>query len=124
MAILTGKRRALATLAASSAEWIAEAPSACSNSGQCTTLSLANFGTVSFTSAKATAAGYTWTISDAASSPTAMDLHGSAGGFFGRRFGAMATAAGATPGDLSSDGSSFSITWAESAAAPGGPPAS
>ena len=95
-----------------------------SNSGQCTTLPLANFGTVSFSSAKATAAGYTGAISDAAWSPTAIDLQGSADGFFGRRFGAMVTAAGATPGDLSSDGSSFSVTWAESAADPGVPPAS
>src|ERR1700716_3427700 len=35
----------------SSAEWIAEAPSACTSLGQCRTLPLANFGTVSFTSA-------------------------------------------------------------------------
>jgi len=118
------KRLTMAAPDVSSAEWIAEAPSACSNSGQCTTLPLANFGTISFTSAKATVAGYAGTISDAAWSPTAIDLQGSVGGFFGRRFGAMATAAGATPGDLSSDGSSFSVTWAESAAAPGGPPAS
>ena len=108
----------------SSAEWIAEAPSACSSSGQCNDLPLANFGTVSFSSAKATAAGYTGAVSDAAWSPTAIDLHASAGGFFGRRFGAMATAAVATLGDLSTDGSSFSVTWAESAADPGGPPAS
>jgi hypothetical protein len=116
------KRLTMAAPDVSSAEWIAEAPSACSNSGQCTTLPLANFGTVSFSSANATAAGYTGTISDATWGPTAIDLHGSVGGFFGRRFGAMATSAGATPSDLSSDGSSFSVTWAESAADPSGPP--
>jgi hypothetical protein len=118
------KRLTMAAPDVSSAEWIAEAPSACADSGGCTTLPLANFGTLSFTSAKATASGHTGTISDAAWSPTAIDLEGSAGGSFGRRFGAMAPAAGATPGDLSRDGASFSVAWLESAPDQGGPPAS
>ncbi len=112
------KRLTMASPDVSSAEWIAEAPSACASTGECATLPLANFGTVSFSSANATASGYTGAIGDAAWSPTAIDLQGSAGGFFGRRFGALATAAGATPGDLSTDGSSFSVTWAELTADP------
>ncbi len=43
----------------SSAEWIAEAPSACDGSGSCQPLPLADFGTVQFTSATATANGHT-----------------------------------------------------------------
>jgi hypothetical protein len=39
----------------SSAEWIVEAPSACTASGDCTTLPLAAFGTVQFTDATASA---------------------------------------------------------------------
>src|SRR5436309_2156186 len=117
MRIVTGKKRLVLALAAVAAVALPVARaaaatteivrSACSNWAQCTTLPLANFGTVSFSSAKATAAGYTGTIGDAAWSPTAIDLQAPAGGFFGRRFGAMATAAAATPGDLSTDGSSF-----------------
>ena len=38
----------------SSAEWIAEAPSNCDSSGNCTTLPLANFGTATFADAAAT----------------------------------------------------------------------
>jgi hypothetical protein len=38
----------------SSAEWIAEAPSTCDSSGNCTTLPLANFGTATFANASAT----------------------------------------------------------------------
>ena len=48
----------------SSAEWIAEAPSACDGSGSCQPLPLSDFGTVQFTGATATAGGHTGTISD------------------------------------------------------------
>ena len=48
----------------SSAEWIAEAPSACDGSGCCQPLPLSDFGTVQFTGATATADGHTGTISD------------------------------------------------------------
>ena len=47
-----------------SAEWIAEAPSACSAEG-CTPMPLANFGNVTFTNTSATTAdGHTGSISD------------------------------------------------------------
>src|SRR5437764_8452955 len=48
----------------SSAEWIAEAPSAQSPSGDLQTLPLANFGQVTFTNTSATAGGHTGSISD------------------------------------------------------------
>jgi len=81
----------------SSAEWIAEAPSACTSSGNCRTLPLANFGTVSFSSALALAAGHGGTIADAGWAATAIELQ---------------SFTGAVPSDLSPDGGSFSVTWA------------
>ena len=48
----------------SSAEWIAEAPSAQSPSGDVQALPLANFGQVTFTNTSATAGGHTGSISD------------------------------------------------------------
>ena len=60
----------------SSAEWIAEAPSACDGSvSQCTPLPLTNFGSVSFTSSSATTSdGHTGTISDPDWSADAVSL--------------------------------------------------
>ena len=79
---------------------------------------LEQIGTVAFGAATATAAGHTGTISDPAWGATAIALQGTPTGAFGRRFGQMVAAAGATPGDLSADGTSFSVAWAESAADP------
>jgi hypothetical protein len=85
---------------ASSAEWIAEAPSACqggdaSDVSNCTPVSLADFGTVTFTGAAATANGATDTISSPNWDAQAVQLSGSSS---------------AAPSSLSSDGSSFSVT--------------
>jgi hypothetical protein len=88
----------------SSAEWVAEAPSASDGSGDLQTLPLADFGTVGFTGASATAGGHTGSISDASWSSEAVQLGGSA-------------AAGAQASSLSSDGSSFSVAWQSSATA-------
>jgi Peptidase A4 family len=91
----------------SSAEWIAEAPSACDGSGSCQPLPLADFGTVQFTSATATANGHTGTISDPNWSAQPVELGGGAGvseiSYSGQG------ASSATPSSLSSDGSSFSV---------------
>lgn len=92
----------------SSAEWIAEAPSQCSGgrTSRCTTLPLAPFGTATFTAASATsAAGVTGTILNAAWTASAVQL-------VPRTLGS----ASATPGALSADGSSFSVTTTASAA--------
>ncbi len=63
----------------SSAEWIAEAPSQCDGSGNCTPLPLSDFGTVDFTNATATANGHTGTISDSnwTAQPVALGANGS-----------------------------------------------
>ena len=70
-----------------SAEWIAEAPSACTTSGtNCRQAPLTNFGTVRFSQSSLTDSnGHTGTISDPAWSPTALTLQSDiAGPTFGR----------------------------------------
>jgi hypothetical protein len=90
----------------SSAEWIAEAPSQCDGSG-CQPLPLADFGNVSFSNSTATANGHTGTISDSNWSSQAVQLDGGAGG----GFISDSSSATAAPSNLSSDGSSFSVSW-------------
>jgi Peptidase A4 family len=82
----------------SSAEWIAEAPSTASGDGSLQPLPLADFGTVGFSNATATAGGHTGSISDSSWSDQAVQLSGS-------------STAAAQPSTLSSDGSSFSVSW-------------
>ena len=106
----------------SSAEWIAEAPSRCqgsdaSNTASCTPVPLADFGTVTFTGASATANGSTGTISSSNWSPQPVQLSGGTGdvapGYPGLvdASGGNGTSASATPSSLSADGSSFSVAW-------------
>jgi hypothetical protein len=82
----------------SSAEWIAEAPSASDGQGNLQPLPLADFGTVNFSNASATAAGHTGSITDPAWNNQAIALTGTSG-------------AAAQPSSLTSDGSAFSVTW-------------
>jgi hypothetical protein len=91
---------------ASSAEWIAEAPSQCDGSG-CQPLPLADFGKVSFSNSTATANGHTGTISDSNWSSQSVQLDGGAGDGFVNG----TSSATAVPSSLSSDGSSFSASW-------------
>jgi hypothetical protein len=98
----------------SSAEWIAEAPSQCDGSGNCTPLPLSDFGTVDFTGASATANGHTGTISDP--NWTAQPVALGSGGSYDVSYAPSANSAGATPSTLSSDGSSFSVEWQSSGA--------
>ena len=91
---------------ASSAEWIAEAPSQCDGSG-CQPLPLADFGKVSFSNSTATANGHTGTISDSNWSSQAVQLDGGSGG----GFVSDTSSATAVPSSLSSDGSSFSVSY-------------
>jgi peptidase A4-like protein len=93
----------------SSAEWIAEAPSACDGSGSCQTLPLSDFGSVQFTSATATANGHTGTISDPNWSSQPVELGSS--GISDVSYGPGSGASGANPSSLSSDGSSFSVAY-------------
>ena len=94
----------------SSAEWIAEAPSRCvsSSSQDCHILSLADFGTVTFTSASASAAGRTGSINSGLGQVSALTLEAAPG--FGRLY-ATAAQADASPGALSGNGSSFTVNW-------------
>ena len=98
----------------SSAEWVAEAPSQCDGSGNCTPLALSDFGTVNFTNATATANGHSGTISDP--NWTAQPIALGSGGTYDIGYGSSQNTAGASPSSLSSDGSSFSVTWQQSGA--------
>jgi hypothetical protein len=89
-------------LDATSAEWIAEAPSECFGGQQCTPLPLANFGTAVFSGSSTTANGHVGTISDASWRATAIQLGGLAGT--------------AVPAALSVDGSGFSVAFSAPAA--------
>jgi hypothetical protein len=93
----------------SAAEWIAEAPSACDQSGRCRALPLTNFGAVSFSKATATAGGHSGTISDPAWAATAIELH--ADRMSTIAFGDSSPLGNAVPGDLLGDGSAFGVTW-------------
>ena len=98
----------------SSAEWIAEAPSQCSDSGYCPQLALTRFTPVVFTHtfAKGNSAG--GTISSPNWTQTALQLiPRGAHRFFGEPNDptGVAGAAGAMPSALAPDGSGFTITW-------------
>lgn len=88
----------------SSAEWVAEAPSACNSRGRCVVLPLTNFGNVSFTQATAIANGHHGTISDStwAGAPIELLSDGS--------FGQTALD-NAVPSGLSPDGTSFTVAY-------------
>ncbi len=99
----------------STAEWIAEAPSQCDGSGNCQTLPLANFGSVKFSGATATADGHTGPISDWDAQPVELQP--------GSQFvatGGAGSQAGAQPTTLVNDGSSFAVQWLASADSSGG----
>jgi hypothetical protein len=99
----------------SSAEWIAEAPSLCTSATSCQPVSLANFGTVTFTRAAAIGNGHPGTISDPVFAPTAIQLlpdpYRQAPPGIGLGSGAFGSLAGATPTDLTPDGRSFGVSW-------------
>jgi hypothetical protein len=108
-----------------SAEWIAEAPSTCDESGSCTALPLTDFGTVAFSKARArTAHGIAGTISDSkwVAQPIALDELSQPG--TGARFLGPATLVTAVPTILEDAGSSFAVNWAETSPTygPGGGP--
>jgi Peptidase A4 family len=105
----------------SSAEWIAEAPSDCMRAGYCLPLPLADFGTVEFVSAKATAAGHTGPISDPTWSATPIALDPLVGP---SPMDVTVPRATAIPSALSNDvnGSSFKVSWSATTGSPGEPP--
>jgi Peptidase A4 family len=89
----------------SSAEWIAEAPSACA-ANRCYQLPLANFGRVSFTHASATANEHTGTIIDPTWAATPIQLVADGGSSF-----VSSATSGAAPSDVSIDGTSFTVNF-------------
>jgi hypothetical protein len=102
----------------SSAEWIAEAPSACNSFGRCQVLPLANFGNVTFTRAAAIATAHPGTINDSTWANSAVSLvpDGGVSPLFAGP-ASTSSAAGATPGALSADGRSFGVSWVANPAA-------
>jgi hypothetical protein len=88
-----------------SAEWVAEAPSGCDFSGNCSTLPLTNFGTVSFSHATAIVRGHKGRISDPVWSATSIELHSDDPAHPSR------AGANAIPGEIGPDGGSFAVTW-------------
>ena len=104
------KRLQISSPTVSSAEWIAEAPSRClsSSSRDCHILSLADFGSVTFTAASVSAGGRTGSITSGLGQVSALTLKAAPG--FGRLY-ATAAQADASPGALSGHGSSFTVNW-------------
>ena len=123
-----------ATPDTSTAEWVAEAPSECAGGtmGDCTPLTLANFGTTTFSDAHTTSNGHVGSISDSNWTAEAVELEpassslfgGGYGGYFGSGFGGYsddssyeATGSGAAPTSLSKGGTKFSVKYGASLAA-------
>jgi hypothetical protein len=106
-----------------SAEWIAEAPSSCQGPGGCGPLSLADFTSVTFGDARATAAGHTGAIDDPAWTSDAVTLNEPATG--SPAFVSLQrSAGGAQPSRLFAGGGSFWVSWTggfQPAATFGGP---
>jgi hypothetical protein len=91
-----------------SAEWIAEAPSACTLNGACRMLPLSNFGSVVFDKIAAIADNHPGTITDPTWEPALIRLVSSTepGG---------SSAVGATPAQVSADGRRFAVSWVAAA---------
>jgi len=90
----------------SSAEWVAEAPSACFSADRCVVVPLTDFGTVSFTNATAIADGHHGTIGDSAWTATPVVLDSS------RQTSSVAPSTdGAVPSLLSPDGAAFDVEY-------------
>jgi hypothetical protein len=94
-----------------SAEWIVEAPSACTSSTDCQTLPLANFGSTAVTGARAiTTSGHTGSIADRHWTTTRISLAEDA-----RRFAAGGGTGPrpvlAAPSSLTAGGSAFTVSY-------------
>jgi hypothetical protein len=94
-----------------SAEWIVEAPSACTSSSECQTLPLANFGSTALTGARAIAtSGHTGAIADRRWTTTRISLAEDA-----RRFAAGGGTGPrpvlAAPSSLTAGGSAFTVSY-------------
>jgi hypothetical protein len=108
------KNLAYATPDLTSAEWIAEAPSQC-DQFRCTPIPLTNFSSVSFSRIAAIGNGIGGTITNPSWTNSSIELvpSGPRGFFPGpNSFGSdSSSTAGATPGQVSTDGKSFTVVW-------------
>ena len=102
-----------------SAEWIAEAPTLCNDSGFCKQLPITRFHSFAFTRTFATGNGSGGTITSPSWTSTSLQLVPRSRRFFGDRNDPTASAgdAGAIPSSLQSDGTGFTVTWRPSPAA-------
>ncbi len=94
-----------------SAEWIAEAPSECTVSGFCRTVSLTNFGSVTFSRIAALGNAQGGTLNGPGWVATPIQLVPQARRFFGDVNASASSTAGASPASASTDGSSFVVNW-------------
>jgi Peptidase A4 family len=92
----------------SSAEWIVEAPSACTANGACLVLPLANFGSVTFTKIATIGNRQPGTISSEAWSASAIRLLPDSSAQVSR---STPGGSGASPTTLAPDGRSFTVQW-------------
>jgi hypothetical protein len=104
---------AMASPDLTSAEWIAEAPTLCNDSGYCKQLPLTRFRSFAFTRTYATGNNSGGTITSPAWTSTALQLVPRSRRFFGDRNDPTAAEgdAGALPSALASDGAGFTVTW-------------
>jgi hypothetical protein len=100
----------------SSAEWIAEAPSSCDQTGNCSPLPLADFGQVQFSNASATSGGHTGPISDPLWTTQPVALSADSGGYYPPGFVSDQSSGNAQPSGLSTGGSAFSVSYVGGAA--------
>jgi Peptidase A4 family len=104
------RRLTAATVDTTSAEWIVEAPSACTIR-RCRILPLASFAATTFNGAHATSAtGHTGTIADPLWAATAIDLTADGAQLGGPTSHDVADTASASTGALSASGGSFTVT--------------
>jgi hypothetical protein len=103
-----------------SAEWIAEAPSECTVAGFCRTVPLTNFGSVTFSKIAALGNGQGGTLNGTGWEPTPIQLVPRARRFFGDVNASASSTAGASPTNVSSDGSAFTVNWVADATTSGG----
>ncbi|MHB8241559.1 MAG: G1 family glutamic endopeptidase [Solirubrobacteraceae bacterium] len=122
--LTTGRRfsitRRLAHEDVSSAEWIVEAPSICTNAGSCRAYGLSDFGQVSFTAASATADGHTGPIADPGWSATALELRqgfnqGASRGATAGGAPSSSSVIAASPSSAANAQGAFAVTWQEQA---------
>ena len=102
----------------SSADWIAEAPSVCTMTNFCEPLPLTDFGSMSFTAARA----WTTTGSDGPITSPAWDTAKIALSSGGRVFIGYGTASESTPSALLRSGTSFRVSYSQSQTATSPPP--